>query len=542
MLLPASTETIYPCPFSKGYGIPSKQAWFFLKVFLLYRVALSSLLIILYESQFSQILIATNYLPLYNYTSKIYLILSVIAGFLAFWRIVSYSLQTQSIIFVDIVAITLIMHSCGGISSGFGILLAGSLAASGLLIGGRCSMVFAALATVSIFTEQVYAIRLNEVSTSSYPTVGMLGATFFITAVLSYVLAKRSEQSELLANKQQQTIVTLEALNQYIIQHLQSGLIIINKNQQILTINEAALGLFFQYRTPLQLSDVSMPLTSFFQDWLTNNQDFFVLQRPKQASLHLRFSLLSAENENFYMIMVEDIILHNQRLQQGVLASLGRLTANIAHEIRNPLSAITHAAQLLSENPDFSSQDTRLTEIILNHSARVNKIINDILQSSKRTPSNRKKVKLNDYLTRYLKDFKLEQAINKDYFQLDLCKNNLTALIDTDHLKQIMDNLSQNALKYGRPEKENIIIRLSELETNPCIDIIDNGELLNADVISHLFEPFFTTSKTGTGLGLYLSRELAELNQASLNYLVNSQKKNSFRLQLSNAKNTKIEL
>ena len=542
MLLPPSTETIYPCPFSKGYGIPSKQAWFFLKVFLLYRVALSSLLIILYQSQFSQILIATNYLQLYNYTSKIYLVLSIIAGFLAFWRLISYSLQTQSIIFVDIVAITLIMHSCGGISSGFGILLAGSLAASGLLIGGRCSMVFAALATVSIFTEQVYAIRLNEVSISSYPTVGMLGATFFITAFLSYVLAKRSEQSELLANKQQQTIVTLEALNQYIIQHLQSGLIIVNKDQQILTINEAALSLFFQCKTPLQLSDVSAPLTSFFQDWLTNNQDFFVLQRPKQASLHLRFSSLNAENKNFYMIMVEDITLHNQRLQQGVLASLGRLTANIAHEIRNPLSAITHAAQLLSESPNFSSQDTRLTEIILNNSGRVNKIINDILQSSKRTPSNRKKVRLNNYLKRYLEDFKLEQAINENYLQLDLCKKNLSALIDKDHLKQIMDNLSQNALKYGQPEKKCIIIKLSEVGINPCIDIIDEGDLLNADVISHLFEPFFTTSETGTGLGLYLSRELAELNQASLNYQVNSQKKNSFRLQLSNAKNTRIEL
>ena len=542
MRLPPSTETIYPCPFSKGYGIPSKQAWFFLKVFLLYRVALSSLLIILYESQFSQILIATNYLQLYNYTSKIYLILSIISSFLAFWRLISYSLQTQSIICVDIIAITLIMHCCGGISSGFGILLAGSLAASGLLIGGRCSMVFAALATVSIFTEQVYAIRLNEVSSSSYPTVGMLGATFFITALLSYVLAKRSEQSELLANKQQQTIVTLEALNQYIIQHLQSGLIIINKDQQILTANEAALSLFFQCKTPLQLSDVSIPLTSFFQEWLMNNQDFFVLQRPEQASLHLRFSLLNTEDKNFYMIMVEDITLHNQRLQQGVLASLGRLTANIAHEIRNPLSAITHAAQLLSESPNFSSQDTRLTEIILNNSGRVNKIINDILQSSKRTPSNRKKVRLNNYLKRYLEDFKLEQAINENYLQLDLCKKNLSALIDKDHLKQIMDNLSQNALKYGQPEKKCIIIKLSEVGINPCIDIIDEGDLLNADVISHLFEPFFTTSETGTGLGLYLSRELAELNQASLNYQVNSQKKNSFRLQLSNAKNTRIEL
>ncbi len=536
------TETIYPCPFSKGYGIPSKQAWLFLKVFLLYRVILSSLLVILYESQLSQILIATNYLQLYNYSSKIYLILSVISFFIAFWPTISYSIQTQSIIFVDIIVITLIMHSCGGINSGFGILLAGSLAASGLLIGGRCSMVFAALSTASIFTEQVYAIRLNEVSINTYPTAGMLGATFFITAFLSYVLAKRSEQSELLANKQQQTIFTLEALNQYIIQHLQSGIIIINKQEQVLTINEAALSLFFQCKTPLKLGDVSNPLALIFQNWLNSqNQDFFVLQRPKQANLHLRINLLISENKEFYMIMLEDISLHNQRLQQGVLASLGRLTANIAHEIRNPLSAITHATQLLAENPDLSSQDTRLTEIILNHSGRVNKIINDILKSSKRNPSNRKKVELNNTLTNYLLDFKLEHGINNNYLQLKLCENQLYSLIDVDHFKQIMDNLCQNSLKYGHPEAETIMITLSELSANPCIDITDNGDLLTADIISHLFEPFFTTSETGTGLGLYLSRELAELNQASLSYQVN-RKKNSFQLKLSNAQNIKIEL
>ncbi|MDQ7090971.1 MAG: HAMP domain-containing sensor histidine kinase [Methylococcales bacterium] len=537
------TETIYPCPFSKGYGIPNQQAWLLLKVFLLYRVVLSSLLVILFYSHFSHTLIVTKYSTLYNYSSKLYLFLSVISIFFAFWRIITYSIQTQIIIFVDIIAITLVMHSCGGISSGFGILLAGSLAASGLLIGGRCSMVFSAIATVSIFTEQAYAIRLNEVPNSTYPTVGMLGATFFITAFLAYILAKRSEQSELLANKQQQTIVSLEALNQYIIQHLQSGVIIVNKHQQVITINEAASSLLFQCQTPLKLDDISTPLSLLFKNWIeTKNQDFFTLQRSKQASLHLRFDALKTGEKNFYMIMLEDISLHNQRLQQGVLASLGQLTANIAHEIRNPLSAITHATQLLSENTELNPQDIRLTEIILNHSGRVNKIINDILQSSKRTPRNRKNIELNEYLKKYLDDFILEQNINTDFLQLSLYDRQLSARIDSEHLKQIMDNLCQNALKYGHPEKGTIIIKLSELTGSPCIDIIDNGTLFNSEVISHLFKPFFTTSKSGTGLGLYISRELAELNQASLDYRINSKKKNSFRLQLSNSDNIKIEL
>lgn len=536
-------DTIYPCPFSKAYGIPSKQAWLLLKVFFLYRFVLSSLLVIMYHSQFSRTVIETNYLQLYNYSSKTYLLLAIISGFFSFWKKIPYTLQAQSVIFTDIIILTLVMHSCGGVSSGFGILLAGSLAAAGMLIGGRCSMVFAALATVSILTEQVYAIRLKETATSSYPTAGMLGATFFMTAFLSYILAKRSEQSDLLSNKQQQTIVTLEELNRYIIQHLQSGIIIFNKYQQIQMVNETTLKLLEQSKAPLQLRDISDQLSLLFHYWLNDkDKDFFILQRPKEADLHLRFSLLKTQHENFYMLILDDMILYNQRLQQGVLASLGRLTASIAHEIRNPLSAITHATQLLSENPDLNAQDIRLTEIILNHSARVNKIINDILQSSKRKPSNREKIELNHWLKNYLHDFKLEHEDNISCLELKSYKTTVFTLVDTGHLKQIMDNLCQNALNYGQSNGGCIMIKLSVMSANPCIDIIDNGDLLNPEIINHLFEPFFTTSSKGTGLGLYLSRELAELNQAVLRYTVNVEKKNSFRLQLPNAQNTKIEI
>ncbi|MCK5871807.1 MAG: HAMP domain-containing histidine kinase, partial [Methylococcales bacterium] len=312
--------------------------------------------------------------------------------------------------------------------------------------------------------------------------------------------------------------------------------------QQILSINVTALALF-QAENPLKLEDISPPLATLFQDWQRNpKQDFFTVQSAQKANLHLRFNLLMTENQAFYMIMLEDVALHNQRLQQGVLASLGRLTASIAHEIRNPLSAITHATQLLSENPELSPQDLRLTEIIIKHSARVNKIITDILKSSKRTPSNRKELRLNIFLETYLQDFQTEQSVDETYLSLELCDLTLETRIDVGHLRQIMDNLCQNALKYGSPEKGGVVIRLSHLGATPIIDVIDQGILLDSDIITHLFEPFFTTSNSGTGLGLYLSRELAELNQASLSYRVSNQKNNSFRLQLSNAKKLKIEL
>lgn len=540
---PNQPDTIYPCPFSKKYGIPYNQAWLLLKVFFLYRFIVSSLLVILMYSRFSFTIINYHYLTLYEYTSKTYLGLAILSGIFSFWRNIRYSLQAQCVIFTDIIAITLLMHACGGIESGMGILLAASIASAGLLIGGRCSMVFAALASVAVLGEQAYGIRIDNHSAASFPSAGMLGASFFTITLLAYVLAKRSEQSDLLTNQQKQTISTLEALNQYIIQHLQSGIIICNRQQQIYMTNGAALELLEESVQPEQLAVISPQLSDLFLMWLHDtSQNFQTLQRIGKADIQLRFNLLPAEHDTFYMITLEDSALYNQRLQQGVLASLGRLTASIAHEIRNPLSAITHAGQLLSENPHLSLQDLRLTEIIQKQSERMNKIINDILQSSKRQPSKREKIFLDDWLADYLEAFIGEQRLNHQALKLVFLQTRLHALIDPGHLKQILDNLCLNALKYGAAEKGTIILQVSRYQNHPCIAVIDHGERLSSEVAKHLFEPFFTTSSSGTGLGLYISRELAELNQAKLSYDLSSEQTGSFRLCLSNAEQNKIEI
>lgn len=540
---PNQPDTIYPCPFSKNYGIPSNQAWLLLKVFFLYRFVLASLFVILLYSRFSFTIIEHHSIQLYAMTSKTYLVFAIISGFCSFWRRISYPLQAQSVIFIDTVAVTLLMHACGGIESGMGILLAASIASSGLLIGGRCSMVFAALASIAILAEQAYSISTNSSSITSYPSVGMLGASFFTIALLSYILAKRSEESDLLTTQQKQTISTLEALNQYIIQHLQSGILITNKQQQVYMANEAALELLEQASLPNQLIEVSEELSKLFLFWLEKQpQEFMTLQSPGKTNLELRFTLLPTQHETFYMLVLEDSALHNQRLQQGVLASLGRLTASIAHEIRNPLSAVSHAGQLLSESPNLSTQDLRLTEIIQKHCSRMNKIINDILQSSKRQPSNREKIFLDQWLPDYLEAFIVEQGLDKNDFELSFNDTLLYALIDPGHLKQILDNLCLNALKYGAVDKGRILLQISRNHSNPCIAVLDHGDKLSAETLKHLFEPFFTTSSSGTGLGLYISRELAELNQAKLSYEFTPTEQSCFKLSLSNAEQTKIEL
>ncbi len=536
-------ETIFPCPFSKGYGIPAQQAWLLLKVFLGYRLILAGLFVALYYSNTNSSLLGTYDSQLFIYCSQSYLILSILSALCIAWRLTSYTTQAQLLIFTDILILTLIMHASGGVNSGMGTLLAVSIAAGGLLIGGRCAMFFAALASLAVLAEQVFADYTHSFDSNSYANAGMLGASFFTIALLSYVLAKRSEQIFQIADQQQQTITKLEDLNKYIIQHLQSGIIITSKQQAIQMTNEAALKLANLSALPTRLGDISAYLADAFELWLADpEQNLVLLQLANQSEIHCRFMPLPTGHEFFYMIILEDIALYNQQVQQSKLVSLGRLTASIAHEIRNPLGAISHAGQLLFENPALSVQDKRLTEIIQTHSVRVNHIIEDILQLSRRTDSRREKIYLQPWLDTYLKNFSLEQSVNTDAFKFSYPTVALSAFIDPGHLRQIMDNLCRNALKYGKPEAGPVVISVFTQQHAPCIEVIDNGVGISREHQSQLFEPFFTTSSSGTGLGLYISRELAELNQAKLSYYLTDDNRSCFRLYLLNAEQTMIEL
>jgi two-component system sensor histidine kinase PilS (NtrC family) len=540
-----SSEIIYPCPLSKGYGIPNKQAWLLLRVFLVYRLILASLFILLFYSQVGSTLLNIHHHDLFTYSSRSYLVLSLVSAVCIIWKLTPYIVQAQLLIITDIIILTLIMHAYGGISSGIGVLLAVSIASAGLLIGGRCAMFFAALASLAVIAEQFYTEYTNnfELGPYAYIHAGMLGASFFTISLLSFVLAKRGEQMLQLANQQEQVISNLEELNQYIIQHLQSGIIITNQQQVIQLGNEAALRLTNLINLPFKLSDISEQLATAFQTWLIDNEQTFLLLRIGQSDIQVRFMPLPTRYKVFYMIILEDSLLYNQRLQQGKLASLGRLTASIAHEIRNPLSAINHAGQLLSENPDLPPEDLRLTHIIQTNAARVNHIIEDILQLSRRKDSRREKLELNEWLDNYLKTFVSDHKIAPPHsFVLSHPTEPLFVYIDPHHLKQIMDNLCQNALKYGQPEAGPIRLQALMIQQSPCIEIIDNGAGISLENMRHLFEPFFTTSASGTGLGLYISKELAELNQAKLIYYVTAENKCCFRLCLFNADHTLIEI
>lgn len=451
--------------------------------------------------------------------SDVYLALSLLSLICVIFRKPGFPIQAPLQVLVDILSLTFLMHASGGISSGIGILIAVSLAAGGLLAGGRCALLFAALSTLAVVGEQVYSHISHSFDTTTYTYTGMLGVSFFTISLLALGLAKRAEQSEAIAAETIIELADQELLNAHIIDHLQSAIIILDHYERIQIMNPSALRLFRLESKPRRIKSISKNLADHFHQWkLDNAQDSVVLSANPTLNVNARFTRLEKTHKPYHMIFLEDSRLTNQRVQQSKLASLGRLTASIAHEIRNPLSAINHASQLLAECKTLEKQDQRLIEIIRQHTLRVNDVIETVLQISRRRESKPEILDLDRWVEEFLVDFFLEQQLSESSFQLSVAVQHVRVRCDPGHLKQILGNLCCNALKYGRKASEPIELKIEPSGSMHCIEVHDQGPGIHPDQVNQIFEPFFTTSTTGTGLGLYIAKELAELNLAKLEY------------------------
>jgi len=221
------------------------------------------------------------------------------------------------------------------------------------------------------------------------------------------------------------------------------------------------------------------------------------------------------------LIFLEDTSLMAERVQQSKLAALGRLSASIAHEIRNPVGAMSHAGQLLAESPNIGAEERRLTDIIRNNAERVSTIINNVLQLSRREATRPERLQLTEWLEDFVLEFSETMQVPTSEIGLQEEADDLEVRFDPSHLHQVVWNLSDNACKYGsRQDAQRLEIRVGRLKASdrPYLEVSDRGSGIEADFVDRIFEPFFTGRKGGTGLGLFISRELCQLNRAILIY------------------------
>lgn len=507
---------------------PQGETWKPLALLNAYRLILSALLVFVALARVELPPLGEQHPALFIVASVAYFLFALLFLITIKARTSSFRLQLHAQLLTDIVCVILLTYASGGIRSGLGTLLIVALAGGGMLLSVRLAVLYAAISTLAVLGEESYAWIGGSIRDASFTHAGLLGATFFLTALLAHALAQRARESEALAAQRGVDLANMQQLTEYVIQRMQTGVIVIDPNQRIRLINESAWHLLGFPVNPTRhtLATLSPELAQHLAHWQTHPNDEPQIVRPNTSGPELlpRFAKLGQSSLSGTLIFLEDTAALAQQAQQMKLASLGRLTASIAHEIRNPLGAISHAGQLLAESPQLSASDVRLTEIIRDHSRRMNAIVENVLQLSRRQRARPQELALQPWLEEFISDFCMTQNIDSKHITLALNPASTVVRMDPQQLHQILWNLCHNGVRYsvarlGIPRLE-LRGGVGTDSPNPHLDVIDYGSGVAPEAVDHLFEPFFTTEVTGTGLGLYISRELCESNQARLSYMM----------------------
>ncbi len=497
------------------------ENWRPLRYFNLYRATLSGLIITLAFFGIAPRYFGQTNSQLFWVTALAYFAFSMLSGVGIRLRWGTFKSQVVVHVLGDIVAIILMMHSSGGVGSGLGMLLVAAIAGGGILTEGRIAILFAAMASLAVLAQQIFAWVHETFPSTNYSQAGMLGITFFATAFLAYVLAKRVRVSEALAEKRGVDLANLAQLNEHIIQRMQSGVMVLDEKDQIRLVNESARQLLGipENVAGRPVNEVAPELTALEARWRDDSGQSSHLFHPSRSPLEVMasFARLGRDGSHGALVYLEDASAMRQRAQQLKLASLGRLTASIAHEIRNPLGAISHAGQLLGESRELRQPEHRLTQIIQENCQRVNVIVENILQLSRRKAAVRERLELRDWLGSFAHDFVAQKDLEHSQVELDLRSASIPVRFDVTQLHQVLWNLCENGIRHGG-DPSRLILRagLSPETERPYLEVLDNGGGVDDATRENLFEPFFTTQPDGTGLGLYIARELCEVNQASL--------------------------
>jgi two-component system sensor histidine kinase PilS (NtrC family) len=519
------------------------QTWRALRLFFFYRLVLVSALSAAYFSGLGPSYLGSSSAHLFEATIVVYLGLVVSSSLFQFWRSPPADQQVQSALFIDIIAITLLMHASGGITSGLGLLIAVSIANGSLLLGGRLALLFAALASLAILTEQLYAQLKGLFPVTAYTQAGMLGITFFAIALLAHVLSRRVQETERLARQRGLDLANLAQLNEYIIRNMNTGVLVVDRDSSIRLMNETAHLLTGLPKTGAgtPLSAVLPELSLLLDSWRRDPQTPPPAFQPQPGARELKPELTPLGADAGTLIILEDSARVAAQAQQMKLAALGRLTASIAHEIRNPLGAISHAGQLLAESPELNRGDRRLTEIIKDNSIRVNDVIETVLQLSRRDRAQPEYLRLSSWTGHFVDDFCRSRSVDPEVFQVHIEPADFLVQADPRQLQQILGNLCDNALKYAAGADRSPQIRIEgglELEGRyPLLDVIDNGPGIPSENTNQIFEPFFTTGAKGTGLGLYIVKELCANNNIEIEYIAPPGVGSCFRLGFRSWKN-----
>lgn len=511
------------------WGSSTELAWRVLALVNLFRLLIPLLLTVLYWTLEPR-LVGQAHAELFFITSTAYFLFAALSIPSVKRRWPDLLVQTAFNVGVDVLAISLLTYSSGGMNSGLGALLVLPIGAASFVVAQRLALMFAAVAALALLLQQAFTTLAARSDPADFASAGIVGALMFIVTLGVGPLARHLRESEERVRQREVDVANLAELNQFIVQHLRESILVVDDQDMIRLINESAASMLYGSAVPAgtPLGEVAPRLLYLLDTWRRHSYDWQLsslsLMTSDGSSLvqpHF-VSLRSSGGGGPTLIFLEDTTLIAERVQQSKLAALGRLSASIAHEIRNPVGAMSHAAQLLIEAPELTSQERRLADIIIKNGDRVSLIINNVLQLSRRDSTRQERIELNGWLEDFVGEFRQTSQVDAEKLYITTTSPDLEVRVDPSHLHQLMWNLCENALKYGRKFDSNdaIEIRTGRITTSerPMLEVLDRGTGIAPSDAERIFEPFFTAGKGGTGLGLFIARELAQCNRAVLIY------------------------
>jgi two-component system sensor histidine kinase PilS (NtrC family) len=426
---------------------------------------------------------------------------------------------------VDGIAITLLIHASGGIGSGLATLLFLPVGATAAIVRPRLALLASAVITISLLFETAVSVLSGYSTGSDFLVAGLTGASLFAITLLAVPLANRLRESEALVQQRDIDLANLNELNQFIVQHLRESIVVVDENDRIRLINDTAARLLAARDVPrgALLGEVSPRLLFLLETWRRQEHDRRdtageVVSADGGMVIRPHFVSLSEQGPGPVLVFLEDTSVVAERVQQTKLAALGRLSASIAHEIRNPVGAMSHAGQLLSESAGLTDDDRHLTGIIEKNAVRVSQIIENVLQLSRKDSTRQERIDLSAWLEIFLAEFRQTLQLEDGRIVLEARLPALQVQFDPSHLHQVVWNLCDNALKHAAAEP--VLLRWGRipLTDRPYLEVVDRGTGIDPANAERIFEPFFTGGSGGTGLGLFISRELCQTNGAVLAY------------------------
>lgn len=492
--------------------------WRSLHYYNFYRLALAILFVLLGNVVGARLSLGAANLALFIGSSGAYFLFVLLSFGLLQLRKPRFTWQLALQVCGDIIFLPILSYASGGIQSNIGLLLLISLAAAGLISRGKITLFFAALASITTLLVHAFAVLQDEASVGQFVQVGLQCMAYFAVAWMAHSLAKYAVDSQMLAQRRGQDLLSMSEANRLVMRDMQDGVLVLDTRGAMVQMNPSAARMLRHTPTSNELLSETFPILfgqyALWKKTGVSNRDTLQLDVGMQA--RLRFVAVELDANHGAVIFLEDMQRVQAEAQQIKLAALGRLTANIAHEVRNPLSAISYATELMQES-HIDEQQQRLLNIVMENTQRINQIVHDVMQLNRRDRAHAERFDLRLAINHFVEEFSQSEHLDAGCLVL-LAAHETPVEFDRGHLRQVLWNLCANALRYGQRKLGSLMLIVGYEAGLVVLDIQDDGPGISDEQSSRLFEPFFTTAKQGTGLGLYIARELCAANGAQLNY------------------------